>query len=295
MKTNASLTKRDLDPGIVSKHDFLQPSQPLANSEAIWQELVNQGYITNEGIITSKFDPESRRFKLVLSEEFAPNYDLIYKALFKRFKEKDVMTFINSTTQNIQRILNIAEVMLQYGKTKTGEKQSVSIPKIFQDVIILVEGDCKKRGIQIQFIPPENLPPVMGDDGQINQAVLNIVINATQAMQNNDPDKPKILTLSCQEAVFVDINGLENKGIELSITDTGCGISEENISKIYEPFFSTKSKTGAQNVGLGLSILEQIIKDHAGNIVVQSQLNKGTTFKLYFPLSQPSTETINKA
>ena len=109
--------------------------------------------------------------------------------------------------------------------------------------------------------------PILGNFGQIQQVIVNMLINAKQAM----PDGGIIRIATKQQ----------DKQLELSIADTGCGISNENIEKLFTPFFTTK-EVGV-GTGLGLSISYGILQDHEADINVQSKLGKGTTFTMHFP------------
>ena len=111
---------------------------------------------------------------------------------------------------------------------------------------------------------------VVLDPSQVERVFLNLIINAADAMDGNGT-----LTLTTR-------HNQENKTIEIKVQDTGHGISNENMEKIFDPFFTTK-ETG-HGVGLGLAISYGIVKEHNGTISVESELGKGTTFTVSFPL-----------
>jgi signal transduction histidine kinase len=131
-----------------------------------------------------------------------------------------------------------------------------------------------------KFVPPENvnvkidlpqsLPKVYVDDKQIDQVMANLIINAYQAIPNKGS-----LTITAM---------IEKNMLRLDFTDTGIGIPPENLEKIFEPLFSTKTK----GIGLGLTISKMLIEANGGKIKVRSTLNKGTTFSIYLPREQPS-------
>jgi len=125
----------------------------------------------------------------------------------------------------------------------------------------------------------EQLPMVILDPSQIERVFLNLIINAADAMNGNGE-----LTLSTR------LNSTKTF-IEISVQDTGHGISEENMEKVFDPFFTTK-ETG-HGVGLGLAISYGIVKDHNGNISVESEEGKGTTFTVSFPLTKTKNGTDN--
>jgi len=121
----------------------------------------------------------------------------------------------------------------------------------------------------------EHLPPVAVDRGQINQVIQNIIINAVQAM----PQGGKISIEVDLVSGLADLPTTSERYIRVRITDTGVGIPEENLKRIFDPYFTTK-EFGS---GLGLSVTYSIIKKHGGHISVVSQVGKGTTFSVFLP------------
>ena len=110
----------------------------------------------------------------------------------------------------------------------------------------------------------------------------NIFSNAHQALgSDNKPNRT--FFVRTKRASFVNEDKKQVAGVEIQLEDTGCGIPADVLPKVMDPFFSTKGVTGGQNIGLGLSIVHQTVKRFGGDIVVESELGKGTVFKLYFP------------
>jgi len=119
-----------------------------------------------------------------------------------------------------------------------------------------------------------DLQPIQADPAQLRQVIINLMDNAAESM----PDGGKI-TLATRS--------VDSYWIEISISDTGQGIPEENLSKLFTPFFTTKDP--GKGTGLGLSIVYGIIKMHSGKITVQSKVGKGTTFTILLPFQLPRT------
>lgn len=141
-------------------------------------------------------------------------------------------------------------------------------------------GLIKKHTIDRNY--QENIPLVEGDQMQIYQMFLNLVVNAVHAMQD-----------SADKKLFLAVRHDSGNGhVFISITDTGCGIPEENLYRIFEPFFTTRGKSGG--TGLGLPVVKNIIESHGGTISVTSRVGKGTTFILSLPEAEecrPCTPT----
>ncbi len=127
-------------------------------------------------------------------------------------------------------------------------------------------------GIEILKRLQPALPPLRLDPNLLHQALLNVLVNARQAMPNGGQ-----LTVSTR--LRQNLIG-KGKVVEVAISDTGVGILEENLSRIFQPFFTTK----AQGTGLGLAIAARIVEQHGGRIAVESKVGKGTTFRIVFPV-----------
>jgi two-component system, sporulation sensor kinase E len=132
----------------------------------------------------------------------------------------------------------------------------------------LLRPELENRGQRVIEKLSSNLPEVPCDATQIKQVLVNLIRNGMQAM--NRGGEISIETGAASEAVWV------------SISDTGSGIPEEKLNRIFQPFFTTKKKGS----GLGLMIVQRIIRDHAGRIDVESKPGQGTTFRVWLPLHE---------
>jgi two-component system NtrC family sensor kinase len=143
-------------------------------------------------------------------------------------------------------------------------------------VLAIAGQQLLNQGIEVELRLGENLPRLLGDKNQVEQVLLNLISNARDAMEESSR---KLLTIQ---------TNLSRRGqqIELRVSDTGIGMTPEQIEQIFNPFFTTKDSD--RGTGLGLSICYRIIDAHQGKIEVKSQLNKGTTFIVRFPTTQNS-------
>jgi two-component system, NtrC family, sensor kinase len=179
---------------------------------------------------------------------------------------------------NLQKIVvqanrcrDIIRGLLDFSRQKKPDKMLCNVNSLLQGCISLVEKQAPFQNIRIVLNLEENPPMVVLDPSQVERVFLNLIINAAEAMDGNGT-----LTLSTK-------HNRKKKAIEIKVQDTGHGISKENMNKIFDPFFTTK-ETG-HGVGLGLAITYGIVKEHNGTITVDSELEKGTTFTVNFPLS----------
>ncbi len=131
--------------------------------------------------------------------------------------------------------------------------------------------DLRLNSIELKTSYEPGLPPVVGDAGQIQQALLNLILNAEQAMRGRATRRLTVAARFDEAA----------SAIELSVTDTGHGIDDASLTRIFDPFFTTRDV--GDGTGLGLSICYGIIRDHGGQILVESRVHVGTTFSILLP------------
>ncbi|MCD6187160.1 MAG: HAMP domain-containing protein [Desulfuromusa sp.] len=179
---------------------------------------------------------------------------------------KDNLDLIVSETG---RCAKIVRGLLEFARESFPEKKRDSINRIIEHTLTLVSQQIILQDVDIQCHCGESLPDLEIDADQLQQVFFNMFINAGQAMPNGGK-----LIISTQ---WVD----EEREIKIVVEDTGTGISQENLDKVFDPFFSTKSQKG---FGLGLSVSYGIIKNHGGRVDVKSREGEGTRFSIYFPV-----------
>ena len=182
-----------------------------------------------------------------------------------------------SSRQNIQKIevqayrcREIIRGLLDFSRQKKSEKTLTDINALLRGCISLVENQVLFHNITIINNLDEHLPRVVVDPSQIERVFMNLIINAAEAMAGNGQ-----LTLTTRL-------GANMENVEIAAKDTGHGISDENMEKIFNPFFTTKEV--GHGVGLGLAISFGIVKEHNGEITVESEFGKGATFTVSLPI-----------
>ncbi len=179
---------------------------------------------------------------------------------------------LEKITRQTFRASEIVNSLLNFSRTSSTEFTSVDINRVIQDTLTLLEHQFKTARIKVDQNLYATLPPIYGNTGKLQQVFLNLFLNAKDAM-------PAGGTLS--------IATLNGHNVEVKVADTGSGIAQEHIHRIYDPFFTTKNKpkTGhSGGTGLGLSVTYGIIQEHAGKIRVESRPGEGTTFTMEFPM-----------
>jgi len=180
---------------------------------------------------------------------------------------------LEKITRQTFRASEIVNNLLNFSRTSSAEFTEVDVNKVISDTLALLEHQLKTARIKVQDELTHQLPPISGNPGRLQQVFLNLFLNAKDAMVNGGT---------------LRIATWNGEGVNVLVSDTGAGIAPENIRKIYDPFFTTKSAREGQprGTGLGLSVTYGIIQEHAGKIRVESQPGEGTSFYLDFPLSR---------
>ncbi len=180
---------------------------------------------------------------------------------------------LEKITKQTFRASEIVNSLLNFSRTSSSEFNNVDLNRVIQDTLTLLEHQFKTARINVVPELHPHLPPILGNTGKLQQVFLNLFLNARDAM-------PAGGTLTITTG-----NG---HNVRVTVADTGSGIAQEHIHRIYDPFFTTKSKqpkTGhSGGTGLGLSVTYGIIQEHAGKIHVDSAPGQGTTFTMEFPM-----------
>lgn len=176
-----------------------------------------------------------------------------------------------------QRAATITNSILGMARNRSPGFEPTDLPVLVEDCLVLLERELRKYRVSVerQF---EVVPPALANGNQIQQVLLNLLINARQAMPSGGRITLRIGHDDQRDMVI------------LTVRDTGTGISQENLRRIFEPFYSTKSgpdETGKGGTGLGLATCRDIIEQHRGRMRVESTVGKGTAFTLMLPVARP--------
>ena len=201
--------------------------------------------------------------------------------------EKDA----KSIQEEVKRVVNITDGLLRFSRNETPTTENTEVNDLLENVIPIVEHELKLRNIDIIKKLEGELPEIKVNINQLRQVFLNLINNAYAAMPKGGTLTVKTQRIRLfavgQKPVFV--GSKEEKGsepkenfIEIIFEDSGCGISSENIEKIFNPFFTTKKE--GEGTGLGLSESYKIVENHGGKLHVQSRKGKGSTFTIDLPV-----------
>jgi len=177
---------------------------------------------------------------------------------------------LQEVIKQTMRCRDIVKGLLQFSRQEEGKTEYVKVNDILNSTLSLIEKQALFHNIEVvKEIDPE-LPYILGDNSQLQQVFMNVIMNAVQAMKEIG-----VLTITTSHDKKDDM-------VVIEISDTGCGIPEKLINRIYDPFFTTKEV--GEGTGLGLAIAYGIVTRHHGRMTVKSKVDEGTTFTIQIPV-----------
>jgi two-component system NtrC family sensor kinase len=194
----------------------------------------------------------------------------------RKFNSQDFLDkFQTIVPEELQRMETILNQLLNFSRPSQPEFCPISVEEVIDSILSLMNTELCRSNIEVIKLYDKDIPQIMADGEQLKQVFMNIVLNAIQAMPEGGA--LKIIAGLEQESLVTDTSAF----VAIKFEDTGCGIREENLNDLFNPFFTTKNGGS----GLGLSISRRIIKEHNGDINVESREGEGTTFTVKLPLN----------
>jgi len=189
--------------------------------------------------------------------------EIIGRELPESSPSRDVLKEVQKEVLHIKKILSD---LLEYARPRPPEMRPADLYATAEHAVILARQQAMSRPIRIEIQPAENLPPVEHDPSQIQQVLLNLLLNAIQAIEGAG-------------RIQVEL-ALRDAMVAVNVSDSGRGIAPELLPNLFRPFFTTKG-TGT---GLGLSLARRIVEDHGGRIEVESTVGSGSRFSVWLPV-----------
>lgn len=188
--------------------------------------------------------------------------------------------------RELERVQGVIEDMMELARPTTLHLEATNLNEVLAQVVELFENQAATQGVKLYREFGPDLPPCMADRKRLHRAFSNLVANGIQAMTaGGDLDVRTSLVHPARspelQASLSGVQALTEAALRVIIRDTGQGIPPERLSRIFDPFYTTKEK----GLGLGMAITHRIIEDHKGTIDVQSQVGLGTTFTIHLPVS----------
>jgi two-component system cell cycle sensor histidine kinase/response regulator CckA len=200
----------------------------------------------------------------------------------------DFYKYLDTIERSASRAADLTSKLLSFTRGDRVNFRPLDLNRLVGETLEIIRHTVD-RSIGIETRLDEALPTIEGDAGQIQQVVMNLCVNARDAMRGGG--KLSIASSVCQVGgadVEVPAGGKHGAYVRLSVSDSGCGMGKEVLPRIFDPFFTTKAK--GEGSGLGLSVVYGIVKSHEGFVTVRSQPGRGTVFHVFFPVSgRPET------
>ena len=191
--------------------------------------------------------------------------------LIRKTTDESAKRGLATIVTQVERITKIMNQLLSFARKRPVERRPLNLSVVIKDVLEVVQERMKSNNIQTQIDIVSPVPEVLADPDQMSQVLLNLILNACQAMPEGGT-----IRIGLQS---------HHPNLELTISDSGDGIPKENVSRLFDPFFTTKPV--GEGTGLGLTVAHGIIQEHDGTITVDSKPGQGATFRILLPSYLP--------
>jgi PAS domain S-box-containing protein len=204
--------------------------------------------------------------------------------LGRKFQDEEAQQMLAVMEANTHRGADMVRQVLTFARGQDGERERLDVGRLVREMESIVRQTLPKA-ITIVTLVPSDLWPIVGDATQLHQVLLNLCVNARDAMPKGGELTLAAdnVELSAEEAKSIP-NAAPGRYVMLLVSDTGTGMAPETMRRIFEPFFTTKAP--GQGTGLGLATVARIVQGHAGFVSVKSELGSGTTFEVYLPRAE---------
>ena len=267
--------------------DFTERKRAEEEQLRLEQQLLHAQKLESLGVLAGGIAHDFNNILMAIMG----NADL---ALIRLAKESPAVENLHRIEQAAARAADLAKQMLAYSGKGKFVVEEINLNRLLEEMLHMLEVSISKKAV-LRLNPHPHLPSVEADATQMRQIIMNLVINASEAV--GDKSGVIAITTGCIDCdrnylkdVWLDENLTDGLYVYLEIADTGCGMDKETLSKLFDPFFTTKF-TGR---GLGMAAVLGIVRGHKGAIKVYSEPGKGTTFKILLPASSRPEETLQR-
>jgi C4-dicarboxylate-specific signal transduction histidine kinase len=186
---------------------------------------------------------------------------------------EEVRRYLIQISSETTRVGRIVGDLLAFSRRPSPQRIPADLNAIVRRTVSIIVHKLNLASVELELQLDENLPKIKCDNSQIQQVIINLVLNASEATHSRKLGKVTVRTAACKN----------NESIRLEVKDNGDGIPKEYLVKIYDPFFTTKGE--GKGVGLGLAVVYGIVESHGGDIEVDTKVGEGTTFCVDLPIS----------
>jgi two-component system, cell cycle sensor histidine kinase and response regulator CckA len=209
---------------------------------------------------------------------------LAVRMLQLKFEDEDSQRLLSVLHKSAERGGVMVKQVLEFARGVEGERIVLQLKHLIKEITKTVS-ETLPKSIEVECFVPGDVWPVTGDPTQIHQVLMNLIVNARDAMPRGGILSVKAENVSIDESYSrMILDARPGQFVLITVTDTGTGIPAEIIGRVFEPFFTTKEH--GKGTGLGLSTVLGIVKSHGGFVNVYSQISRGTQFRAYFPAAE---------
>jgi PAS domain S-box-containing protein len=269
-------------PMEITAREVLDPTGQVTAVVSILHDLTEIRELERRRVEQQLFESEKLaavgRLAASIAHEVNNPLEAIKNALYlmESSAEGDKNTrFLEIARKETERVSHIIRQMLGFAR-RSGEVDWVDVNQLIEETLVLLEKKMRQLRIRVNRNLDESLPKVRARADQLRQVILNLIINAQQAIQGGG--EITISTSRYEQAL--------QPSILIQLSDTGVGISEDDLNRIFEPFFSS----GKKGTGLGLWVTQDIVRQHGGRIEVTSEISRGTVFTIILQVESPILE-----
>lgn len=269
----------DLCGVLMSFHDITERKQAEEERQRLEQQFHQAQKLESLGILASGIAHDFNNILTVILGH-------CYMAREDMLQEHEYMESFEKIESAGKRASDLCRQMLIYAGSSTQRQSRVDMKYLIEEVVKMLRSAINKN-VTINLDISPDIPEIMGDSAQLQQVVMNLVINASEAIGNVFGTVRVVLCKSefLAEQMEMEMDTFRNAALAgsyvcLEVTDTGCGMSEETRTRIFEPFYTTKNS----GRGLGMSAISDIVASHKGMLQLTSTPGVGTTFKVFFPV-----------
>ena len=208
----------------------------------------------------------------------------------KEVEGRDAVDSARIVAEQADRMTALIRQLLDFARPRAPRPAPVNVTTLASRVCQLVATIARKANVELVPPAPDDAMRIEADDGQLTQVLTNLVVNAIQAI--GDHGTVSLSARTIEQAPPPYVGGSAQTWMAIAVRDTGPGMDKATRERIFEPFFTTKQV--GEGTGLGLSVSWGIVREHGGWIDVQSELNNGSTFTVYLPMTRPTTRTTGE-
>jgi two-component system NtrC family sensor kinase len=197
------------------------------------------------------------------------------KAVRLDYVRRDLGALVDAIAEGARRATAIAQDLGRFARADAAQRQQADLHAGIESTLNLLRHELGGGRVTVERDFDREIPPLECYPGPLNQVFMNLLLNAAQAIEESG-------------TIQIRTRRVDEERIEVAVRDTGKGIPREHLTRIFEPFFTTKGQGGRSGSGLGLAISYGIVQRHGGRILVESELGKGTEFRVLLPIRAPS-------